>query len=435
MVNKINKGLEQEFCDFKKPYNKDQTVVEANRCLFCSDAPCMQACPTNIDVPQFIHKIATNNIKGSAKTIFESNILGLSCARVCPVEVLCVGDCVYNKQGIEPIQIGKLQRYATDQAIGQQWQFFEAGNDTGKSVAIVGAGPAGLACAHALRVLGHSVTLFEKRDVLGGLNTTAIAPYKMKSTISLQEVEWLLAIGGIAIKTGIELGVDISVQQLSSEFDAVFIAIGLGEDKPLSIPGCELKNIIGALDWIEQMKLGDVSVDKAAHVVVIGGGNTALDAVRESLALGIKKVNLLYRGSEQQMSGYQHEWNAAKISGANAYWQTQPILFLGEGMVSGLECQRLDINKKTIEQSNYVIKADLVLLAIGQNKQENLLRVEGIDCERGCVVTNNKHQTSIDGVFAAGDCCNGGKEVVNSVAVGKESALCIDEYLTGELNG
>nr|HMR10986.1 NAD(P)-binding protein [Polyangiaceae bacterium] len=221
---------ESVFEDFKGAYTQSQAEVEANRCLYCSDAPCIAKCPTAINIPEFIRKIATGNVKGSARTIFESNILGMSCARVCPVEVLCVGDCVYNAMGVPPIQIGKLQRYATDLAFEQKQRFFEAGKDTGKSVGLVGGGPASLAAAHELRRLGHACTIYEKRSVLGGLNTTGVAPYKMQADRSVEEVEWVLGIGGVEVKTGVELGKDLSVADLEKRHDAIFIGLGLGPD-------------------------------------------------------------------------------------------------------------------------------------------------------------------------------------------------------------
>lgn len=431
-MSKIAKErAESVFSDFKAPYTPQQALVEANRCLFCSDAPCIQACPTSIDIPQFIRKIATDNVKGSARTIFDSNILGMSCARVCPVEVLCVGKCVYGEMGVPPIQIGKLQRYSTDVAYEEGWRYFEAGADSGKSVGLVGAGPASLAAAHELRRHGHACTIYDKRSVTGGLNTTGVAPYKMKADRSEQEVEWVLAIGGIDVQTGVEVGKDVGWDELRSRHDALFLGVGLGPDTALDVPGADLPGIHGAVEYIERFKLGTVQLDPSTRVVVVGGGNTAVDAVRELRGLGAREVTMLYRGTEPKMSGYAHEWSAAKDEGVRAHWQAQPIAFEGEGRVQRVRCLRLDDAKQPIEGSEHAVEADLVLMAIGQSKLEGLLSgVSGLTFERGRVVVDEHQATAVSGVYAGGDCANGGKEVVNAAAEGKRAALAIHAFLS-----
>jgi dihydropyrimidine dehydrogenase (NAD+) subunit PreT len=368
-----------------------------------------QGVPTHIDIPQFIRKIATGNLKGSARTIFDANILGMSCARVCPVEVLCVGDCVYNELGVPPIQIGKLQRYSTDEAFEKGWRFFQAGKDTGKSVGLVGAGPASLACAHELRRHGHRCTIYEKRATIGGLNTTGVAPYKMKADRSLEEAKWILGIGGIEVKTGVSVGDDVSLEELDERHDAVFVGIGLGADSKLGVPSEDLPGIHGAVEWIEKMKLGKVPVEGISGCVVIGGGNTALDAVREARGLGIPRVTMIYRGTEEKMSGYAHEWKAAQIEGGRAEWHLLPVAFEGKGKVEHVRCVRVDASKKPIPGSEVTLAAELVLVAIGQSRLGRLER---------------------KGWFSGGDCHNGGKEVVNAAAEGKAAALAIQEYLT-----
>lgn len=423
---------ENVFTDFKAEYTPDQAVVEANRCLFCSDAPCMKICPTHIDVPQFIRKIATGNVKGSARTIFDANILGMSCARVCPVEVLCVGSCVYNDMGVPPIQIGKLQRYATDRALEQDWRFFEAGPDSGKKVALIGAGPASLAAAHELRRRGHACTIFEKRPVSGGLNTTGVAPYKMRADRSVEEVRWVLDIGGIEVKTGVEVGSAVSFEELEKQHDAVFVGVGLGADTRLGVPGEDLPGIHGAVDFIEKMKLGRVSLADVKHVLVIGGGNTALDCVREALGLGAPLVTLVYRGTEEHMSGYSHEWSAAREEGARAVFHAQPVAFEGNGKVERLRVIRMDEQKKPIAGSEFDIEADLVLVAIGQSKLGSLLSaLGGIVIEGGRVRIDESGATGRPGWYAGGDAANGGKEVVNAAAEGKAAAEGIHRYLSG----
>ncbi len=433
MTDRIGEARsEAVFEDFKGQYTRDQATVEANRCLFCSDAPCVKVCPTHIEIPQFIRKIATDNVKGSARTIFEANILGMSCARVCPVEVLCVGACVYNAMGVPPVQIGKLQRYSTDVAYDAKWRFFEAGPDSGKRVALVGAGPASLACAHELRRHGHAVTIFEKRSAIGGLNATGVAPYKMKADRAAEEAAWVLGIGGVEVKTGVAVGTDVSFEQLEQQHDAVFFGAGLGSDTKLGVPGEDLPGVSGAVEWIEQMKLSRVPTDGVKHCLVVGGGNTAVDVVREACGLGIPRVTMLYRGTQAKMSGYAHEWKAALPEGGRADWQAVVTRFEGDGRVERVHCARLDAKKQPIAGSDFVVEADLVLVAIGQSKLGALLSgLEGIALESGCVVTDEHGCTGRKGWFAGGDCRNGGKEVVNAAAEGKAAALAIHAYLSG----
>jgi glutamate synthase (NADPH/NADH) small chain len=428
---------ETAFGDFKEALTPAQAAVEANRCLFCSDAPCIKACPTAIDIPQFIRKIATGNLEGSARTIFDANILGMSCARVCPVEVLCVGACVYNEMGVPPIQIGKLQRVATDAAYAAGWRFAEAGPRTGKKVALVGGGPASLACAHELRKLGHACTIFEKAAVLGGLNTTGVAPYKMRADRAREEVEWILEIGGIEVRTGVEVGRDVRFEELEREFDAIFVGVGLGADSRLGIPGEELAGVSGAVTWIERMKTGTVDLAGVQSAVVVGGGNTAIDCVRELVGLGVPSVTMLYRGDRAGMSGYAHEWDAALADGARARWRRQPIALEGEdGRVRRVRCAVLDEHKKPVADAEDTIDADLVLVAIGQGKLGELLAAQrGVKIDRGRIVTGGDGATGRSRYFAGGDAGNGGKEVVNAAAEGKRAARAIHDSFSGGTHG
>ncbi|MBC8074079.1 MAG: FAD-dependent oxidoreductase [Deltaproteobacteria bacterium] len=423
---------EARFEDFKAPYTREQAIIESNRCLYCHDAPCVTACPTGIDIPQFIRKIGTDNVRGSARTIMDANIHGMSCARVCPVEVLCVGACVHNLQGVPPIQIGKLQRYATDIAYENGWRFFEAGVPTGKSVALVGAGPASLACAHELRRFGHACTIYDKRPVVGGLNTTGVAPYKMRADRSIDEVEWILGIGGIEVKTGVEVGSSPSWAELEAAHDAVFLGFGLGVDTPMNIAGEELPGVYGAVDFIERMKLGKVVVSSVRNAVVVGGGNTALDAVRELLGLGARQVTLMYRGTEAAMSGYAHEWEAGRLEGARVLWQSLPIELVGRDRLERVRYVRVDDDKRPIPGTELELDAELVLIAIGQAKLGELVAaLPGVRVERGRVVVDADGFTGRAKVFAGGDCANGGKEVVNASAEGKRAARAIHRTITG----
>jgi dihydropyrimidine dehydrogenase (NAD+) subunit PreT len=425
MVELARDRSESVFRDYKPELSRDQAVAEANRCLFCTDAPCVKACPTHIDIPQFIRKIATDNVKGSARTIFDANILGMSCARVCPVEVLCVGDCVYNAMHAPPIQIGKLQRYATDHAFEKDWRFFDAGPDTGKTVGLVGGGPASLACAHELRRFGHRVTIYEKRAQLGGLNTTGVAPYKMRADQSVEEVDWILGIGGIDVRLGVSVGDDVTLEDLEKKHDAVFFGAGLGTDTKLGIPGEDLQNVFGAVEWIERMKTARVVTEGSKHCVVIGGGNTAIDCLREARGLGIERVTMLYRRDEPKMSGYTHEWKAAETEGCRVEWHAVPVAFEGKGKAERVRYQR--------DKVEHVIDADLVLVAIGQSKLGKMLAgLTGIRVEDGRIVTDEQGFTGRKKWFAGGDCRNGGKEVVNGAAEGKTAARAIHTSLGGK---
>ncbi|HIA04564.1 MAG TPA: NAD(P)-dependent oxidoreductase [Myxococcales bacterium] len=431
-----NDRSENIFEDYKPEYNSHQAVAESNRCLYCEDAPCTQICPTHINIPEFIRKISTGNVKGAAKTIFESNILNMSCARVCPVEVLCVGDCVYNNMDQPPIQIGKLQRFATDEAFEHEWEFFTAGADSGKSVGLIGGGPASIAAAHELRRQGHACTIYEKRDVLGGLNTWGVAPYKLRADRALAEIDWVLQIGGIDIQCGVSVGEDVTLRELELRHNALFIGLGLGADKHLNVPGEDLDGVVGAVDYIERLKMGAVSLDEIKKVAVIGGGNTALDCVRELLGMGVTNVTLVYRGTESGMSGYMHEWDVGKKNGAHVNWRSQPTAYVGNGRVNAVECLALDENKQTIAGSEFTLPADLVLVAIGQSKLGAMLTpLAGVELDWGRVVVDEHGATGHPGVYAGGDCANGGKEVVNAVYEGKTAAQAMHQYLTGVSNG
>jgi dihydropyrimidine dehydrogenase (NAD+) subunit PreT len=435
--------LEEHLSDRKPLMSAHEAIVEANRCLYCADAPCIPSCPTGIDIPEFIRRISTENLAGSAQTIFEANILGYSCARVCPVEVLCESTCVYQKLGEKPIKIGRLQRYATERALAAGTRFFEAGPPTGKRVALLGAGPASLACAHELRRLGHACVIYEGRDLPGGLNTTGVAPYKLQAEDALREVEWVLGIGGIELRTGVWIGRDVTLEDLEREYDAIFVGVGLGADSFLALPGEDLEGVWGAVDWIERLKNDpDYRLpDHVSQVAVVGGGNTAIDVVRELRGLGIDEVFLVYRRNEPTMAGYAHEWHDARVEGGSARWQSVPVQLLGgpDGRVQAIRCVRTRLIQaeglrprvEVQAGSEHDVPCQMVVMAIGQSMLGALFAsVDGFAADRGRVLadplTGRVGQTRY---FAGGDCANGGKEVVNASAEGKRAAHGIHALL------
>lgn len=422
--------LETRLSDHKPALTDAQAYAEAARCLFCHDAPCIHACPTHIDIPMFIKQIHTNNLVGSARTIFESNALGHSCARVCPVEVLCVGDCVYNAKGEPPIMIGRLQRYATDHVVQGGIQLFEAGPASGFSVACVGGGPASLACAHELVRFGHRAVIYERAPYPGGLNTDGVAPYKMQADEALREVEWLSAIG-IEWRLGVEAGTDVPWSVLEAQHQAVFLGMGLGPDSRLGVPGEELPGVWGASQLIEAIKIGStIEPERLRSAVVVGGGNTAIDAARELTLLGVPDVRIVYRRGPEQMSGYGHERDHALHEGVRFLWNAHPLEFVGNGRLEGVRLSRLDQALNPVGEP-WVEAADVAAIAVGQGRLvEQLAAIGGIQQERGRVfVDPDTGQTSNPRYWAGGDLANGGAEVVNAAAEGKRAAHGIDAWL------
>jgi dihydropyrimidine dehydrogenase (NAD+) subunit PreT len=425
--------LENELVDKKPLYTDSEAKAEADRCLYCVDAPCIKACPTEIDIPTFIKKIASGNVRGSARTIFEQNLLGYSCARVCPVEVLCVGDCVYNGWGRDPIQIGRLQRYATETATQSGApSVLKTRVDLGtakKKVACIGAGPASLAFAGYLALEGHDAVIFEKRAVAGGLNTTGIAPYKLHAHDALHEVEFVKSLG-VDVQVGIEVGTDdgpgrISAKKLLETYDAVFIGVGLGTDSKLGIPGEEGPGVWGATQWIEAMKLemnrAHGQEIRGKRVLVIGGGNTAIDVARECALLGAADVAMVYRRGAPDMSGYKHEMEGGRKEGVRLVTYATPVAFVRDpsGKLTALRV------KHSVTGEEMEIPCDMAALAIGQSKLREVAKeLTGVELDaKGCVVADPANgATANPKVFAGGDCINGGKEVVNAVADGRNAA-------------
>ena len=414
------------FSDAKPIYKDSEAFIEANRCLYCYDAPCIKACPAGIDIPTFIRKIATGNIRGSARTIFSANMMGASTARVCPVEVLCVGACVYNDLNHRPIQIGRLQRYATERALtaekGTGRRLFTPGADQGKQVALVGAGPASLACAAYLALEGVTAVIYEKDNLPGGLNTAGIAPYKFQADDSLEEVAWLLG-HGVELKTGIEVGKDLLFEQLLEEYDAVFLGIGLGSDRSLGIPGEDGAGIWGATALIKEIKNnGHFKLpDDIRSVVVVGGGNTAIDIARELAMLGVTEVNILYRRTRREMPGYEHELAGAVSYGVRLIENVRPV----EVIRDGNQVQALKV-VSTTSDATAEYPCDWIVEAIGQEKFAARLSKDIRVDETGKVVVDPQtRRTDHSKVYAGGDCINGGKEVVNAAADGRKAAVAM----------
>jgi len=460
---------EKNFSDIAPPMTRRQAVIEAARCLYCFDAPCTVACPTHIDVPAFIKKIMTGNLRGSARVILAANILGESCGRVCPTEVLCEGACarviltanilgescgrvcptevlcegacVMHEKGEKPIEIGRLQRYAVDYALDNHIRLFRAGAPNGKRVACIGSGPASLACAAELAQRGYGVTLFDKNELPGGLNTYGIAAYKTRAADSLREVELVRQLG-VTLRQGVEVGRDVSFAELEKQFDAIFIGVGLGETWELNLPGEGLQGVCGAMEFIERTKVQPFpEVEVGRRMACIGAGNTAIDVVTAARRLGAEIVYLVYRRSEREMPAFRYEYALAKNDGVTFLWQTQPVRVLGRnGAVAGLECVRTRLGEPdakgrrapgVIPGSEFTLEVDMVVRAVGQKPLTEFLRaLPGLELRKdGTVVVNERYQTGSPKYFAGGDCINGGREVVDAVAEGMAAARGLDAWL------
>jgi dihydropyrimidine dehydrogenase (NAD+) subunit PreT len=433
----------KNFNDIKPPLNIDSAIVEANRCLYCYDAPCITACPTGIDIPSFIKKITTRNFKGSARVILESNIMGGTCARVCPVETLCEGSCVYNHLEQPPIDIGRLQRFSTDWLFDNKIQLFERLPDNGKKVAVIGAGPSGLSCAHGLSKLGYQVTIFEGKDLAGGLNTLGLADYKITTEFALDEVKYVTDLGGIDIRYNTWVGRDIDINDLLKDYDAVYIGTGLGTTPKLRVPGEDLPGVLDAIEFIEDLKRGPHDrIDVGNTVAVVGAGNTAIDAATQAKRLGAKKVYVIYRRTQKEMPAYEYEYGLALKDECEFLWQTNPTKIIGDTHVTGIELVRMELGEpdasgrrspRPSPGSEFVVPVDMVIKSLGQKPYESFLSsIEGLKLDWGKVVVNQAMQTSVPKLFAGGDCINGGKETVNATQDGKIAARGIHKMIFGE---
>jgi glutamate synthase (NADPH/NADH) small chain len=431
------------FEEIHPPLSREDAILEAERCLQCGGpgqpAPCTVACPAQIDIPRFIKEIKQDELIEAAETIFASNSMGGSCGRVCPTQVLCEGSCVMSKEGRRPVEIGRLQRFATDYALETAGIRKNPAprKIQGKSVSIVGAGPAGFACAEELACLGYDVTIYEKRPLPGGLVTYGIAPYKQRVDPILQEAERLQGLG-VTIEFGVEFGKDVLPAQLGHS--ALFLGVGMGADTPAGLPGEDLPGVWESLAFIEEVKLGDPgSLFLGNKLVVIGGGNTAIDVAREAVRLGVDELILVYRRDEDAMPAYRHEVEAAKAEGVKFMFLTAPVRFVGEHSVTGIECLQMQLGEPDasgrpqpvpIEGSEFTIYASTVVKAIGQQPLQELFDSLDVNTKKGRPVVGETFQTSNPKVFAGGDTITGGCTVVESVRHGRLAARGIHSFLT-----
>ena len=433
-------GLAANFADAHKPLGPHEAVVEANRCYYCYDAPCREACPTGIDIPGFIRRIATGNLRGAALTILEANIFGGSCARVCPTEILCEGACVRLAEEERPVRIGALQRRATDWLMAHDPRPFTRAAATGRRIAVVGAGPAGLACAHRLARLGHEVTVFETRPKPGGLNEYGIAAYKLPDDFAQREVAFLLSVGGISIAYDRCLGRDFELAQLRREYDAMFLGLGQAGVRALGIAEETLGGVRNAVDFIAELRqAGDKgSVPVGRRVVVIGGGNTAIDAATQSRRLGAEDVTIVYRRGPGEMSATQDEQHWAQTNGVRIRHFAAPHrLLCADGHMAGVEFMRtvLDATGRAVPTgATFTLAADLVLKAVGQVFVLDPLRQDGtlaLAVENGRIAVDASRRTSLASVYAGGDCVSGIDLTVAAVQDGKIAAAAIHRQLLG----
>jgi glutamate synthase (NADPH/NADH) small chain len=427
--------IARNFSELHPPLSRSEALIEADRCYFCFDAPCTTACPTGIDIPLFIQKIRSDNLRGSAHTILAENIMGGMCARVCPTEVLCEEACVRNTHEDKPVEIGLLQRYATDPVLDDDVQLFSRAAASGHRVAVVGGGPAGLSCAHRLAVLGHNVTLFDREEKLGGLNEYGIAAYKTVGNFAQREIRYILSIGGIEVNSGVTLGEDITITRLRDEYDAVFLGVGLAGVHRLGIEGEELPGVENAVEYIADLRQatdkGELPVGR--RVVVIGGGMTAIDVAVQSKRLGAEQVDIVYRRGIDQMGASDYEKRLAKTSGVMIHTFARPLKILGREHASGVLFERTardEYGSLADTGETYTLDADVVFKAIGQRLRDGVLEDGSIRMQTGKILVDSNQATSLAGVWAGGDCVLGGDDLtVTAVQHGKVAAIAIDDFL------
>jgi dihydropyrimidine dehydrogenase (NAD+) subunit PreT len=429
--------IDANFGDLHPPLTRSEALIEADRCYFCFDAPCTAACPTGIDIPAFIQKIRSGNLRGSAHTILQENIMGGMCARVCPTEVLCEQACVRNTHEEKPVAIGLLQRYATDPVFDNRTQLFTRAESTGKTIAVIGGGPAGLSCAHRLAMLGHQVVVFHRDARLGGLNEYGIAAYKTVGGFAQKEIEYILSIGGIAVKNGVRLGIDFLLEELRESYDAVFVGVGLGAVNDLGVGNELLGGVENAIDYIADLRQAPdkSTLPVGRNVVVVGGGMTAIDIAVQSKRLGAENVDIVYRRGPEQMGASPYEQNLARRSGVTIHHWARPTCLLGDTHVRGIELERTKMGRDGRLRSageKFTLEADVVFKAIGQRLDETRLGDElgGIELRQGRIVVDESQATSLKNVWAGGDCVLGGDDLtVTAVQHGKLAAIAIDRSL------
>ncbi|MDH3616712.1 MAG: NAD(P)-dependent oxidoreductase [Gammaproteobacteria bacterium] len=429
--------LARNFGDLHPPLTRADALIEADRCYFCYDAPCTTACPTGIDIPGFIQKIRSDNLRGSAHTILKENIMGGMCARVCPTEVLCEEACVRNTHEEKPVEIGLLQRYATDPIFDEQTPFFSRAPATGKKVAVIGGGPAGLSCAHRLATLGHEVVVFNRDNKPGGLNEYGIAAYKAIDDFAQKEADYILSIGGIELRNGETLGRDFTLNHLRESYDAVFIGIGLGSTNKLGLDDESLPGIDDAIDYIAELRQADDPgrLPVGRRVVVIGGGMTAIDIAVQSKRLGAEFVDLVYRRGPEQMGASLYEQNLAQTNGVTIHHWARPVELIGEDHITEIRFERteLDDSGRLVARAEYFeLTADVVFKAIGQILDLSVLGADmtGLEFRHDRIVVNETGRTTLRDVWAGGDCVSGGDDLtVTAVQHGKLAAIDIDQHL------
>ncbi|MEE2860403.1 MAG: NAD(P)-dependent oxidoreductase [Pseudomonadota bacterium] len=425
--------LAANFVDVAPPLDRHEAHVAADRCYFCHDAPCITACPTSIDIPLFIRQIATDTPDAAAMTIFHANILGGMCARVCPTEQLCEGACVRMEAEGKPVEIGALQRYATDGLMAKGTHPFHRPASTGKRIAVVGAGPAGLAAAHRLAAKGHDVVIFEARPKPGGLNEYGIASYKAVDGFAQEEVDWILGIGGIELRHGQALGRDITLEGLRAEYDAVFLGMGLGGVNALRAEGEDRDHVLDAVSFIRDLRQADdlTALAVGRDVVVIGGGMTAIDAGVQARLLGAENVTIVYRRGQDRMGASRHEQDHATASGVRIICDAAPVALHGNGAVAEVEFAYTEDGPDglALTDGRFRLRADQVFRAIGQRLDG---APEALDLIAGKIAVSPEGRTSMDGIWAGGDCAAGGNDLtVTAVAQGRDAAEDIDARLTG----
>ncbi len=431
------------YAELAAPLSPREALLEADACLECggpyAPAPCTAACPAGVDVPGFVGAIARGDPKGAAELIFAENLLGGTCARVCPVETLCEGACVLPHEARRPIAIGLLQRFATDHALARDVRLPQPRQRTGKRVAVLGAGPAGLACGGELALLGHDVTVFDARRESGGLVRFAIAPYRQLREPLPQETHAIARLG-VRFELNVPIASREAVQSLEAEYDACVLAVGLGADLDVGYPGDDLEGVWNSLPFIEGIKTADVP-EIGDRVAVIGGGNTAIDVAREALRLGASDVTLVYRRTEAEMPAYAHEVEEAREEGVKFLWLTLPVRFLGDTRLTGVECRRMELGPEDesgrrrpveIAGSEFLLPVDTVVKAIGQQPRTELLSwIDGLELHKGLIAVDEHGRTTNPRWFAAGDATNGGATVVEAVREAKLAARGVDDFLGG----